>query len=809
MTTQIKITQLTNIGSANTTVTTLLPVVNMAGTPTTQKTTLGNLANVILSQSGGNYAPANLANIAYSVANAEQPNITSVGTLTNLAVSGNATVNGNLTSNGTAYLGNISTTGLASITTLSVGATANLGAVGNVKITGGTAGQVLSTDGAGNLSWASDSGGNYGNSNVVSLLSAFGSNTITTTGNVSVGNIIGNGQALTGITGANVSGFVPNANVANTAFAVAAANVSGLGNIATANFDGNASNVLHGDGSWSADTTTYGNSNVATFLAAYGSNTITTTGNVTVGNLSTNGIVKIGNATITEINPIVLGFTDDIYVDGDVLSQRLKSNTGTVALNASNSTADTEWAFNVNGTLNLPQPVGNNSTSIQSIYGNTNSFVDFVSNNSANFTFGTTANNNIVLITGLNENDNRWVFGYNGNLTLPGNTFAVNYANGTQVSLGGGGGGNSISDGTSNVSVVSSDGNVVIGIDNDIVSWTFATDSSIYSKAETDFKLVMTDPNEDGYGLQQIASDGTQELAKTVLELDRFAIFTNLDGAGEEWRFNGNTLQVSTNSTIRGFDSDVVIESMYAGGNGTASLRSVSNVNDPNVFTTIDATTTGANIKVYNGGSNGGVEYAWQFDNDGNLTLPGNTVAINFANGAAAVGNIVSVNLDGSSSNVLYGNGVFATAPSSTYGNSNVATFLGSYGSNTISTTGNIAVGAVTASGKIGYSAGANVTQTTSRSTSVTINALSGEITLFASSMTGGQVDFFTMTNNQVAAGDMIVCATYGGSLGTYLPMAYVSSDTQAVFTVRNLDTFVSAAESPVIKFIVIKAPNA
>jgi hypothetical protein len=33
----------------------LLPVVNMAGVPTTQKTTLGNLANVILSQSGGSW----------------------------------------------------------------------------------------------------------------------------------------------------------------------------------------------------------------------------------------------------------------------------------------------------------------------------------------------------------------------------------------------------------------------------------------------------------------------------------------------------------------------------------------------------------------------------------------------------------------------------------------------------------------------------------------------------------------------------------------------------------------------------------
>ena len=175
MATQIKITQLTDIGSANLSVTTLLPVVNMAGVPTTQKTTLGNLANVILSQSGGNYAAVGTANIAYSVANAAQPNITSVGTLTNVVVSGNATVNGNITSNGTAYVGNLSTTGLASITTLSVGATANLGAVGNITITGGTAGQVLSTNGNGVLSWASDAT-SYGNSNVANYLPTFTGN---------------------------------------------------------------------------------------------------------------------------------------------------------------------------------------------------------------------------------------------------------------------------------------------------------------------------------------------------------------------------------------------------------------------------------------------------------------------------------------------------------------------------------------------------------------------------------------------------------------------------------------------------------
>lgn len=244
----IKITELSSIGS-NLASSTVIPVVNMSGTPTTEKTLLGNIANVVLAGAGSNYAPAGVAILAQSVTNAAQPNITSTGTLTNLTVSGNVAVNGNITGNGTAYVGNLSTTGLASITTLSVGATANLGAVGNVTITGGTAGQVLSTDGAGNLSWASDST-TYSNSNVAAYLPTY-------TGNIGADIVtanlfVGSGANLTSIAGANVSGFVPNANVANTAFAVAAANVTGLGNIATLNLDGNVGNLLTGNGTYVA-----------------------------------------------------------------------------------------------------------------------------------------------------------------------------------------------------------------------------------------------------------------------------------------------------------------------------------------------------------------------------------------------------------------------------------------------------------------------------------------------------------------------------------------------------------------------------
>jgi hypothetical protein len=230
MTTTIKITELTNIG-ANLASSTVIPVVNMAGTPTTEKAVLGNVANLVLAGAGGNYvaaAVATTATTANTVLTNAQPNITSMGNLTGLTVS-NATGIVNFSNTANVTLGNVS----------------------NLHIAGGTIGQILSTDGAGNLSWASDTT-TYGNSNVVTLLSAFGSNTITTTGNVSVGNISGNGRALFGIAGANISGFVPNANVANTAFAVAAANVSGLGNIATINLTGNSSNVLYGNGVFAA-----------------------------------------------------------------------------------------------------------------------------------------------------------------------------------------------------------------------------------------------------------------------------------------------------------------------------------------------------------------------------------------------------------------------------------------------------------------------------------------------------------------------------------------------------------------------------
>lgn len=95
----VKITALTDIG-ANILYTSLIPMVNMAGTPTTQKGNIQILGNYILSSAGSaNMVPAALSNLSYSVVNAAQPNITSVGTLTSLAVTGNISSNNYVTAN--------------------------------------------------------------------------------------------------------------------------------------------------------------------------------------------------------------------------------------------------------------------------------------------------------------------------------------------------------------------------------------------------------------------------------------------------------------------------------------------------------------------------------------------------------------------------------------------------------------------------------------------------------------------------------------------------------------------------------------
>ena len=123
-------------------------------------------------------------------------------------------------------------------------------------------------------------GGTYGNANVANFLgTGFGSNSILTTGNVSAGNLITSG-ALT------ATGNVSAGNV------ITAGVVSATGNVTGNYFIGNGSQ-LTGIGS------SYNDSNVATFLAAFGSNTVSTTGTVTAGNITGGNLLTAGVVSAT------------------------------------------------------------------------------------------------------------------------------------------------------------------------------------------------------------------------------------------------------------------------------------------------------------------------------------------------------------------------------------------------------------------------------------------------------------------------------------------------------------------------------
>jgi hypothetical protein len=144
--------------------------------------------NVVANYFIGNLiGTANSALVAETVSNSSQPNITSIGTLTSLSVSGNSTV-GNLTTLGafsasTISSPNISTNSLfvnsyfrtnADSTSeffgnvnLSFAPILDLGNTSHLRISGGDAGYVLTTNGTGNVTWAPAPGGPGGSNTQV------------------------------------------------------------------------------------------------------------------------------------------------------------------------------------------------------------------------------------------------------------------------------------------------------------------------------------------------------------------------------------------------------------------------------------------------------------------------------------------------------------------------------------------------------------------------------------------------------------------------------------------------------------------
>jgi len=266
----------------------------------------GNLTanNITTSGSGGNISGAN--NISANtftgtLTTASQSNITSLGTLTTLAIAGTGNVSGanlvsanyvagtlttaaqpNITSVGT--LSGITSTGTVNFTGAS---NVSLGPIGNVKVTGGTTGQYLQTDGSGNLSWVtlsiSGSSISNGNSNI-NIPSANGNINISAVGNANV-------LVVTG-TGVNVSGTLNttgNLTASNITTSGSGGNISGANNISANTFTGTLTTAAQPN------------------ITSLGTLTSLSAGDTTItGNLTVSGAFEYANVTSFRVkDPII------------------------------------------------------------------------------------------------------------------------------------------------------------------------------------------------------------------------------------------------------------------------------------------------------------------------------------------------------------------------------------------------------------------------------------------------------------------------------------------------------------------------
>jgi hypothetical protein len=336
---------LTTAAQPNITSVGTLTSLNVTGNVTSGNANLGNLAT------------ANF--ITGTLITSSQPNITSVGTLSSLATTGNVTA-GNVYANsgtvGAALLtGTVTTAAQPNIT--SVGALAGLTVTGNtlsgnVYANAGTVGAALLT---GTLTTSAQP-------NITSVGTLTG---LVVSGTVSAssvsGTLSGAGGNISNIQGSNVSGQVGFAAVANS---VAVANVSGIGNVALLNRDGNASNVLYGNGIFAPYppiVLDYGDSNVVTLLSSFGSNNISTTGNITAGRV-TASLVAGTLTTAAQPNITSIGTLTGLIVSGNLNSANVSGNhfgngAGLTNINGANVTgtvANATYATTAGSVTSIP-----------------------------------------------------------------------------------------------------------------------------------------------------------------------------------------------------------------------------------------------------------------------------------------------------------------------------------------------------------------------------------------------------------------------------------------------------------------------
>jgi hypothetical protein len=411
--------------------------------------------SLLTSLTGANvtgYVPlSTAANTAATVTTAAQPNITSVGSLTSLVVSGDATVAGNLTVSGNTEYTNV-TNLYVKDPIIEMGGGAN-GAVlsSNDGKDRGTLLHYYTTSPVDAFMGWDNSNSEFGFGSNVSISSEVV--TFNSFGNIRAGYFIGNGATLTSVTGANVTGYVPNANIANTATTAgtvttaAQPNITSVGTLSSLTVSGlitatgtgiKTSNIQDSTGTITI-TTRYGN--IAGDAGVYGNLTVGTSGS---GNVTASYFIGDGSQLTgisgTYSNSNVAAYLPT-YTGNLTAGNANVSGTMSVA-----SITTTGSAGNITGAnyINANFYIGNGSllTGLPASYSNTNVAAylpTYTGNVTANYFIGDGS-----LLTGLpasysNANVASYLPTYTGNLTAGNANISGNLIAGNLTTSGSGG----------------------------------------------------------------------------------------------------------------------------------------------------------------------------------------------------------------------------------------------------------------------------------------------------------------------------------------------------------------------------------
>jgi len=754
------------------------------GNITANNANLGNAltANFFIG-SGNNLSNISGANVSGQVGNAlisgtvytnAQPNITSVGTLTSLDVTGNVT-GGNLITTGIANVGtlavtgnvtggNLITTGAVNAGTLAVTGTSNLGAVGNVTITGGTNGQVLSTNGSGGLSFISisSSGISNGTSNV---------NIPTVNGNVNL-TAAGNTTLVVTGTGANVVGNLDvtgNLTAGNITTAGAAGNITGANNISANTF---TSIIATGTAPFTVTSTTQvANLNVATAGTA---GTVTTNAqpNITsVGTLTSLDVVGTVTASAFTANTglftgnggglsnivgaNVTGQVGNALVSGTVYTNAQPNITSVGTLtsllvsgNANVGNLTTPGVLNVTGNAN----VGNLGTAVLIATG-TGSFGGNVNMNSFNIT---------NLATPVNDTDAATKAYVDSTAQGLDPKASVVYATTTTIF----GSGYTYNNGTSGVgATITSSSNGALSIDGA----TPVVSSRVLIKDEVGAFVNTTTQSAAFNGIYVVTQVGSGAAPFILTRSTDFDVGTEMPGAFtfvEQGTVNADTGWVATvNSPVTVGTSQIIWSQFSSAGSYTAGtgLTLVGNqFNISNTAVTAGSYGNGDRVSTFTVNQQGQLTAAsntaitanaanltgtalnativtsnlTSVGTLGNLTVSGNISAGNISTGAGSGGNITGANLV--SANFFTGTLTTNAQPNITsVGTLTSLTVTGNVTGGNLITTGAVNAGTLAVTGTSNLGAVGNVTITGGTSGQVLSTNGSGGLSFISISSSG------------------------------------------------------------------------